>query len=192
VEAVLVHEGASPEKTGLRERDSDRGAARLAPGSFEAFFSAEYRRVLGLAVVLCGRRVVAEEVTQDAFVAAFRHWDRLSSYDDRTAWVRRVAINMATSAFRRRARETRALLRLSARPHAPNEFVFDDGGFWDAVRELPRRQAQCIALHYVEDRSVTEIASVLGIAEATVRVHLHAGRSGLATRLGDEFEERLP
>jgi RNA polymerase sigma-70 factor, ECF subfamily len=191
VEAVLVHE-ASPEKGGLAENDRGREALRFAPGSFEAFFSAEYRRVFGLVAVLSGRRVVAEELTQDAFVAAFRHWGRVSSYDDPGAWVRRVAVNLATSSFRRRARETRALLTLSRRREADAELVTDDEEFWAAIRALPLRQAQCIALRYVEDRPVSEIATVLGIAEATVRVHLHAGRSTLAARLGEEPEEEVP
>lgn len=46
-----------------------------------------------------------------------------------------------------------------------------------------------MALRYLEDRGTTEIAAVLGISEATVRVHLHTGRKALAERLGDELDE---
>jgi len=160
--------------------------------SFEEVFSAEYRRVLGLASALCRRRFLAEEVAQDAFVAAFRHWERISTYDDPGAWVRRVTCNLATSSFRRRAREMRALLRLSSRRNPDDELGAGDDAFWDAVRSLPHRQRQCIALRYLEDRSVAEIASVLQIAEATVRVHLHVGRTSLAARLDEELEEEAP
>ena len=55
--------------------------------------------------------------------------------------------------------------------------------FWEAVRHLPRRQAQCVALRYVEDRPVAEIAAVLDIAEATVRGYLHEARATLAASL---------
>jgi RNA polymerase sigma-70 factor, ECF subfamily len=164
---------------------------RAESPSFEAFFSSEYRRVLGLIVVLTGQRPMAEELVQDAFVAAFRNWDRISLYDDPAAWVRRVAINLATSSWRRRVRETRALLTLSRRREPDCELVADDGAFWAAVRALPPRQAQCVALRYAEDRPIAEIAKVLGIAESTVRVHLHAGRSTLATQLGEEHGEEL-
>jgi RNA polymerase sigma factor (sigma-70 family) len=153
---------------------------------FEPFFAAEYGRVLGLAFALCGRRVVAEEVAQDAFVQAYRRWSVVSGYDDPGAWVRRVAVNLATSTLRRRAREARALARLAGRRAAEAELVVADEAFWEAVRRLPRRQAQCVALHYLEDRPVTDIAAVLGIAEATVRVHLHQGRAALAVALGEE------
>jgi RNA polymerase sigma-70 factor, ECF subfamily len=55
------------------------------------------------------------------------------------------------------------------------------------VRALPRRQAQVVALHYLEDRPVAEIADALGIASGTVKKHLHDGRRELARRL--ELEE---
>ena len=54
----------------------------VAAPTFESLFAAEYGRVVGLAFVLCGRRVVAEEVAQDAFVQAYRRWSVVSGYDD--------------------------------------------------------------------------------------------------------------
>jgi RNA polymerase sigma-70 factor (ECF subfamily) len=158
--------------------------------AFDAFFRAEYRRVVGLASVLCGRAAVGEELAQDAFVAAFRNWDRVADYDDPGAWVRRVVVNLATSALRRRTRELRALTRLAARREAePARLRGVDDDFWRAVRDLPRRQAQCVALRYLDDRTVDEIAAVLGIAPPTVRVHLHAARSTLADRFGEPLDE---
>jgi len=142
--------------------------------------------------VLCGRQSVAEECAQDAFFAAFRHWDRIASYDDAGAWVRRVVVNLATSRLRRRAREARAITRLALRRERPNDIVTFDDDFWSAVRALPRRQAQCVALHYLEDRAVADIAEVLGIAPSTVRVHLHAARSTLAERLDEPEAEDAP
>ena len=172
------------------ERDaSEPKVTRTDRESFDAFFLSEYRRVVALAVALCGRRNVAEEIAQDAFVAAFRHWSKISRYDDPAAWVRRVAANLATSSLRRRSREARALLRLSGRRGEVVEPTIEDTAFWNAVRKLPRRQAQCIALHYLEDLRYAEIATVLEIAEATVRVHVHAARRALATQLGEDAGE---
>ncbi|MCU1483336.1 MAG: putative polymerase subfamily sigma factor [Actinomycetia bacterium] len=153
--------------------------------SFDDFFAAEYRTVVALTAALAGRGPGAEELAQEAFVRAFRRWDRIAGYDDPAAWVRRVAANLATSTLRRRGREARALARVALRrPPVAAEPV--DERFWAAVRALPRRQAQCVALHYLEDRSTAEIAVVLGIAEATVRVHLHDGRKRLASALDEE------
>ena len=83
------------------------------------------------------------------------------------------------------------MARLALRRDSPPRQAPADDDFWRAVRELPRRQAQCVALRYLEDRSFDEIAAVLGIAAPTVRVHLHAARSTLAIRLGETIEEEM-
>ena len=57
------------------------------------------------------------------------------------------------------------------------------------MRALPSRQAQCVALLYLEDRPVAEIGEILGIAAGTVRVHLHEARATLARRLGETDED---
>ena len=54
---------------------------------------------------------------------------------------------------------------------------------WRAVRALPKRQAQAIALLYWEDLSVKEIAAVLECGEETVKTHLKRGRQALAAVL---------
>jgi len=159
------------------------------PRSFDQFFASEYRVVLRLALVLTGRRATAEDLTQEGFARAFLHWDRISRYDNPGAWVRRVVMNLATSAGRRAGREARALARLAERGGAASVTTVSDDAFWAAVRALPRRQRECVALHYLEDRSTAHIAAVLGIAEATVRVHLHGGRTALATALGESLED---
>ncbi len=164
----------------------------LEPQSFDDFFRSEYRRVVGLAMVLCGRLGIAEELAQDAFVSAFRRWDRVRVYEDPGAWVRRVVVNLATSSLRRRAREARALARVARGRSAEAPEIDMGDEFWQAVRALPRRQAQCVALRYLEDRSVEEIASVLGIAAPTVRVHLHAARTTLAARIGADLDQGAP
>ena len=51
------------------------------------------------------------------------------------------------------------------------------------MRALPRRQAQVVALFYVDDRSVADIALVLECAEGTVKAHLHKARGALAVAL---------
>ena len=157
--------------------------------SFEDFFRANRAAVIGLAFVFTGSRVAAEDLAQDAFVAAYRRWGRVQAYDDPAAFVRRVVANNAFSFVRRRGREVKALVRFAARPEPVSALDVDDDVFWRQVRELPRRQAQCVALHYFEDRSTGAIAVVLGISETTVRVHLHAGRRRLAELLGARSDE---
>ncbi|MGA7282791.1 MAG: SigE family RNA polymerase sigma factor [Acidimicrobiia bacterium] len=153
--------------------------------SFESFYRREFREVVGLAYALSGSRLGAEDLAQEAFIAAHQHWDRIGGYDKPGAWVRRVLANKAVSGFRRRAAEAKALTRLAGqRRHVLPELEPEDEEFWKAVRRLPNRQAQAIALFYVEDRPVAEIAEILECSPATAKVHLHRGRRALADELG--------
>lgn len=155
--------------------------SRVAPAEagFDAFWASDHAAVLALAAALTGDWNVAEDLTQDAFSAAHRNWDAI---ENPAAWIRRVIANRAASHWRRRAREAAALARLAARPDrvmlAPE---YDE--FWAKVRALPRRQAQVVALRYVEDLSISEIAVVLDIAEGTVKATLSHARAALARAL---------
>jgi RNA polymerase sigma-70 factor (ECF subfamily) len=162
-------------------------AIRAVP-EFEAFYRAEYRPVVGLAYALSGSRIAAEDIAQDAFLAAHKQWDRVAFYDRPEAWVRRVVANLSVSLFRTRMREASALARLKAPAHYLPELPSADAAFWKALRSLPRRQAQSLALHYLEDRPVAEIAEILGCSDSTVKVHLHKGRIALARKLGESWE----
>lgn len=153
--------------------------------SFDVFYVREFPRLVALAHALTGSRTHAEDIAQEAMLACYRRWDEVRTLDLPAAWVRRVCSNLATSHVRRRIVEARALLRLGSRPVAVAELDADDGEFWAAVRRLPRRQAQCIALSYVYGASVAEAAAVLGCAEGTVKVHLSRGRARLAEALGE-------
>ena len=62
--------------------------------------------------------------------------------------------------------------------------------FWALVRQLPDRQAAAVALHYLEDRSIAEMAVILDCAEGTAKAHLHKARATLASRLRDQEPER--
>jgi RNA polymerase sigma-70 factor (ECF subfamily) len=157
---------------------------------FEALYRRDFTSVLALVYGLSGSRGAAEEITQDAFTAAHRSWASVGAYADPGAWVRKVAMNRARSAWRRRGAEARALLRFGGRRELPAELPPSAHEFWAAVRALPAGQAQVVALHYVEDRSVDDIAELLGVAPGTVKTQLFRARRALAQRLGvDEGED---
>jgi RNA polymerase sigma-70 factor (sigma-E family) len=170
-------------------RDGAPEAVRLS-GPFEYFYLQEYPRVVALAYVLSGSRIGAEDIAQEAFLRAYRDWDRVGSYEHQAAWVRRVAANLATSGLRRRLVEMRALNRLAGRREPTVEpLAPDNAEFWAAVRALPRRQAQAVALYYFQDLSVQQTATVLGCAEGTVKAHLAKARRTLARQLQPEPSE---
>lgn len=164
------------------------GVVYHLPERFEHFYEREYHGLVSLGYALTGSWAAAEDIAQEAFLAAHQAWERISRYEQPGAWVRRVAANRAVSLRRHRMVEARALLRLAARRPAAVEEpgVEAAADFWRAVRALPRRQAQAIALFYLEGWPTAEIAGVLGCSDATVRAHLHKGRLALARRLGTE------
>ncbi len=153
--------------------------------SFEEFYRAEYRGVVGLAFVLTGDSGVAQDLTQVAFTEAHRRWSKISHYERPGAWVRRVLVNKSTSRYRRLASEAKALTRLGGRPQVEIEPTERTLEVWEAVRRLPARQAQSIALRYWDDLPVSAIAEVLDCSQETVKTHLKRGRATLATQLSD-------
>ena len=160
---------------------------RTSLQSFEAFYAAEHRRVLAICCALAGGRTAAEDVAQEAFIKAYIQWPRVRVMEHPEAWVRRVAVNVALSRRRRLMSEGMALTRLARRPDRAAAEPLDDD-FWAAVRRLPNRQAQAVALRYADDLSVADIALVMGCAEGTVKAHLHAARQALVSLLQLEGE----
>jgi RNA polymerase sigma-70 factor, ECF subfamily len=154
--------------------------------TFEAFYDAEYNALRRLGYVLTGSSGAAEDLVQETMLQAYRHWRKVQTYDRPGAWARRVLVNLATSRRRRLMTEARAMVRL--RGSRPPEVQLRDtsAALWSELRKLPSRQAQCLALHYVEDRPVAEIAAVLECPEGTVKALLHRGRTALARALGDD------
>ena len=90
-----------------------RATAEASRREFDDFYLTEYAGVVGLAYALSGSRWAAEDLAQEAFLAAHRSWDRIARYDQPGAWVRRVVANLAVSAFRRRVAEAKALARVA-------------------------------------------------------------------------------
>jgi RNA polymerase sigma-70 factor, ECF subfamily len=164
------------------------GPSRTVAGAptFEAFYDVEYNALRRLGYVLTGSPGAAEDLVQETMLRAYRHWHKLEAYDRPGAWARRVLVNLATSRRRRLTTEARAMVRL--RGSRPPEVQQRDtsAALWAELRKLPSRQAQCLALHYVEDRTVAEIAAVLECPEGTVKALLHRGRTALARALGDD------
>jgi RNA polymerase sigma-70 factor, ECF subfamily len=155
----------------------------------EALYRRDFHSLLALAYGLSGSRTAAEELVQDAFLAAHRRWGRVADYDDPSAFLRRVVVNRAISVIRRRAAEGRAMARLRETRILPDELPDHDAAVWRAVRALPTRQAQAIALYYVDDQSVADIARILRCAEGTVKAHLFKARRTLAETISPPIAE---
>ncbi len=153
--------------------------------AFEVFYLREFPKLVAVAAAVGRSRAVAEDLAQEAMIRAHRNWDRISRYDKPGAWARRVVINLSITAAHRAVAQTRRALGIALPASLPAPEPGDDD-IWKEVRRLPRNQRAAVALHYLEDRSVPEIAEIIGCAEPTARVHLHRGRRALAVALSDK------
>jgi RNA polymerase sigma factor (sigma-70 family) len=156
--------------------------------AFDGFYAREYPSLVALARVLMGPSGPAEDVAQEAMLAAYRRWDEVAAMEFPAAWIRRVCANIATSLVRRKIVEARALTTLRGRTERVAAVNDGASAFWGEVRRLPRRQAQCLALYYLYGCSVKETAVTLGCSEGTVKTHLARGRTAVASRLDLSLE----
>ncbi|HEY0520856.1 MAG TPA: sigma-70 family RNA polymerase sigma factor [Ilumatobacteraceae bacterium] len=163
-----------------RQAEASTGSA-----AFEALYRQELAPLVALATTMSGNREIGADLAHEALARAYRDWRTVGALDRPGAWVRRVVINLAIDAHRRNARETLALARLDPDPRVSSGEV-SDAAFWAAVRALPERQRAAVALYYVEDLSVAEIAEVLSIAVGTVKASLFMARRSLAATFGAE------
>ena len=156
--------------------------------SFEFFYEQQRRPLIALAYAVSGSRIAAEDLAQEALVAAFEAWDQIAGKDNPGTWVRRILLNKAASAHRRRLTELKAVARhrgdlpVAGFPEVTGEI----DRIWGEVRRLPRRQVQVIALAHIDGLSQVEIADTLGISKESVNTHLRRARRTLTRALNIE------
>lgn len=158
---------------------------RTRTETFDAFFVAEFPRLVSMLTAWAGDRATAEDLAQDALLQAQRSWEKIVRLDNPGTWVRRVALNRSKNEGRRRRRERAAVRRLRAtRTASPIDATpLPDAELWERVRGLSPNQRDAIVLHYVDDLPLADVATVLGCGVGTVKTHLQRGRRQLATNL---------
>ena len=177
----------SPHATALTLADSTERSddIRLAQSgdaaAFERLYKANAGRVFALCLRLSGDRERATELMQDAFVRA---WERLGSFRRESAfssWLHRLTVNVALNASRTESRRREARdgddgldVRVIPLPR-----LGDPGDRVDlerAIAALPSRAREAFVLHEIEGFAPDEIATMMGVAAPTVRVHLMRAR----------------
>jgi RNA polymerase sigma-70 factor, ECF subfamily len=160
--------------------------------------------LLRLAHTTVGSAAVAQEVTQDTWLAVMRGIERFEGRSSFKTWLFRIMLNRARSAVHKEQRAGRADDSLDER--------FDAGGAWAEppepwadraedrivathlaekvhvlLPELPASQRQVVTLRDVEGLAASEVTSLLGLSEGNQRVLLHRGRARLRALLTDEM-----
>jgi RNA polymerase sigma-70 factor (ECF subfamily) len=164
-------------------------ARRGDADAFAALVDAVVVRLDGAARLIVRDPELARDVVQDALIRAWRDLRGLRDPDRFEAWLYRLTVHAALDAMRRRRR----------RPIEVELTVIDVAGATDMSSDLERsdvvRQAlrsldpdhrAVVALHYLMDLPVAEVASVLGIPVGTVKSRLHYSVAAMRSRLAAE------
>lgn len=148
-------------------------------------YAACYQRLVVQLYPVAGDLAEAQDVVQEAFVRLLAAPGRLARLTSPEAWLRTVALNVLRSRWRRGKVLRRLLPRIEAEsaevPGADPEHV----ALMAALRQLPAGQRAAIALHYLADLPVAEVAGALGVSAGTVKSRLSRGRAALAELLGE-------
>jgi RNA polymerase sigma factor (sigma-70 family) len=124
-----------------------------------------------------GRREIADDAVAETFARALAHADRIQTP---VPWLYRVAFRIAATEMKRE-RKHKEVQEVPADPAGnalPEVLV--------ALRRLSPAQRASVYLHYQADRPVAEVAALLGMSIAAVKVHLFRGRQRLRRLLEEE------
>ncbi|WP_412541188.1 SigE family RNA polymerase sigma factor [Longispora sp. K20-0274] len=160
------------------------GAVPDVGTSFDDFYAAHFQGLTIQLFAYTNDLGHAQDVVQEAFCRALSRWSRISGYDEPAAWVRRVAMNLATNRFRR-ARVALGFLRKQREEHIEGPSP-DRVAIAAALATLPASHRRAVILHHLADLPIAEIAHQEGVAEGTVKSWLHRGRAALATQLKEK------
>ncbi len=151
----------------------------------EALFHAYADMVYRLALVRTRSQADAEDVLQDVFFRCIRSKPFFADREHQKAWLIKVTINCSKNllgtAFRRHSVSDEAL------ENKADEGSTGDSEVYDAVTMLPPKYRTAIHLHYYEGYAVSEIASMMGTNESTVKSWLFRARGMLKEQLKGEF-----
>ncbi|WBB73784.1 sigma-70 family RNA polymerase sigma factor [Micromonospora sp. WMMD1128] len=147
-------------------------------------YAGSFRRLVVQLYAVTGDLHEAQEAVQEAFTRALMRPGRMAGLDKPEAWLRRVAVNVARSRYRRRRLLETLLHRLGPPPEVADRSP-EHLALLAALRKLPPGQRHALALHYLADLPVEEVATTLGVSSGTVKSRLSRGRRALARLLVD-------
>jgi RNA polymerase sigma factor (sigma-70 family) len=155
---------------------------------FGAFYERTYPRAFRIAYGMTGERGLAEDVTQDAYVAAYSQRSGYRAEGPVDAWLYRIVVNTAISALRRRrVRFIVPLDPVATHPSTCNggtDDRLDSVDLCDGLQRLDARARSALILRYYLDLDYHAIAGVLHTSETNVGAILTRARHRLASLIG--------
>jgi RNA polymerase sigma-70 factor (ECF subfamily) len=160
---------------------------------FGAFYGRTYARAFAVAYGVTGESGLAEDVTQDAFVVAFRRREQYRGDGPVDAWLYRIVVNTATSALRRR--RVRQIVPIDPfaedlpAPCDTADSALDVACLSQGLRQLDVRSRSAVVLRYYLDLDYAAIARVLDTSTSNVGVILTRARDRLRSLIESESRD---
>ncbi|GAB1688809.1 RNA polymerase sigma factor [Krasilnikovia sp. M28-CT-15] len=158
--------------------------------SFDEFYRQTSTRLMRYGYAVVGDPAEAQDLVQEAYAKAWRHWRTVAAHPAPEAWVRLTLARLATDRWRRLAAWRGVLSRTGPPPPIAPPSV-DTVLLTTALRRLPAAHRQAVALHYLFDMSVDDIARETGAAAGTVKSWLSRGRAALAAQLSEARDGQI-
>jgi RNA polymerase sigma-70 factor (ECF subfamily) len=171
------------------EPDTVRRARAGDIAAFEELVRAHQADVYRLALHLVRDRQTAEDVTQEAFLHAYRSLRRFRGQSRFSTWLYRIARNCAVDAIRRRERQRRLAERAVEEPTIADPSL--RAALSSALEALPRELREAFVLIEVFGLSYREAAQVLDVFTGTLKSRMHRTRRLLVEALeaGEDADE---
>jgi RNA polymerase sigma-70 factor (ECF subfamily) len=166
-----------------RERRLVREAQRGSGAALAELYAAHWRRAHRAAYLIVHDDAAAEDVAQDAFLAAIDALDRFDRRRPFAPWLHRIVANRAIDFSRREALRRRVAAAGPEPEPRPREGIGEE--LMEALADLPAEQRACVVLRYLLEYSPGEIARMLELPRGTVNSRLRRALD----RLGDLLEE---
>ena len=161
------------------ERAHVRAAQRGSASDLEALFRLHWPRAHRAAFLVVHDAAAAEDIAQEAFLAAIRNLDRFDRRRPFGPWLHRIVVNRAIDWTRARQLRAESELVDAAAPE-PERL---DGSLLGALAALPPDHRAVIVLRYLLEYTPGEIAELLGVPRGTVNSRLRRGLDALGESL---------
>ena len=161
--------------------------------SFVAFFHANVDSAFNVAFRLVWNRADAQDVVQNSFLQAFRHWDQLRDPTKARSWLLRITYREALMVLRRRRDEPTDPADLPDRPtegddpadRAVNAELADL--IRAAINNLPDTLRMAVVLRDVERLSMREVAEILDVGTSAAKMRVTRARAQLRAALAQRI-----
>ena len=182
----------------------ERSSEGISHEEFDEIVRLNQRRIYGVLLGMMRDGDLADTLTQECFLRAYKNRSRFRGEAKVGTWLFRIAINLARDHMRNRRMAFWKKFsggeesELSLAEGVPDERATPErrllaqeqlGKVWHALDELPARQREVFLLRFMEEMSVEEIAGATELRPGTVKAHLFRAMSTVRRRVKEQYEQ---